>query len=299
MYKRIIFGIAILFVILALLLLSIAQTRHFIFDFMTEIFFFLKENLFSLLAAFFLVKGKFVLLLFLKKLMILSVTGLSKRYLIEKVFTYNIKIHFLDHISQDIQRLLQYIKSNFRNFPIVKQLMTGLIFLGSLSFVGKFMGGILAMKVFIAKFWSMLLAIVLKLSTTIIYFFTDYIWGSWIAPILEIIIFSWFLEWLEKVPFLKKYLQKIYYFFLEAFLWIEGYLEKIFHIPLKRFFRFLTRTMRRYIYRFIGYKPVGAWQSLVEVRKLNPPKYKRLRQNRHSSHIRLIQRRMERASNKV
>jgi len=261
-------------------LFTIEESRAFIVALFLRIFFFVKKNILSLLAAFFLVKGKFILTLFLKKVALLSATGLSKRYLIEKVINRNLKIHFLDHITDDIKRLIMYTKENFKDFPIVKQLVAGLAFLGSLGFVGKFMGGMLAMKVFVAKFWSFILAIVLKFSTAIIYFFTDYLWGSWIAPIIEILIFSWLLEWLEKVPFLQKYIAKIYNFFLSLFEWFEDIMEKIFHIPVKRFFRFLATRIKKRIYQFIGYQKVSAWKRLQEVRELTPNKHKVLVEQR-------------------
>ena len=259
---------------------SIEESRTFIFALALRIFFFLKKNILALLAAFFLVKGKFILMLFLKKIALLSATGLSKRYLIEKVINKNLEIHFLDHISDDVKRLIIYTKENFKDFPIVKQIFAGLAFLGSLGFVGKFMGGMLAMKVFVAKFWSFILAIVLKFSTAIVYFFTDYLWGSWIAPLVEILIFSWLLEWMERVPFLKKYLTKMYGFFLNLFEWVEDILEKIFHIPVKRFFKFLAKRIKKRIYQFIGYTKVSAWERLQEVRVLTPNRHRVLVEKR-------------------
>lgn len=162
----------------------------------------------------------------------------------------------------------------------MKQMAAVITFLTSLSFVGKFMGGMLAMKVFVAKFWSFILAIVLKFSTAIIYFFTDYLWGSWIAPIVEVLLFSWLLEWLEKIPFFKKYLLKLYRFFITLFEWVEAYLEKVFHIPVKRFFKFLAKQIKRHIYNFIGYRKVSAWKRLGEVRALRPSRHTLLHQKR-------------------
>jgi len=273
MHKRLWWLIVPIVISILVALFTIEESRTFILALFLRIFFFVKKNILTLLAAFFLVKGKFILTLFLKKIALLSATGLSKRYLIEKVINKNLKIHFLDHIADDIKRLIVYIKENFKDFPIVKQLVTGLAFLASLGFVGKFMGGMLAMKVFIAKFWSFILAIVLKFSTAIIYFFTDYLWGSWIAPVVEVLIFSWLLEWLEKVPFLQKYITKIYRFFLTFFEYFEEMLEKIFHIPVKRFFKFLARRIKKRIYQFIGYQKVSSWERLQEIRGLTPNKH--------------------------
>ena len=280
MSKRLLIWIGVLITLTIIILFSIEESRTFLLALLLRIFFFVKKNILTLLAAFFLVKGKFILTLFIKKIALLSATGLSKRYLIEKVINKNLKIHFLDHIADDIKRLIVYTKENFKDFPILKQIIAGLAFLGSLGFVGKFMGGMLAMKVFVAKFWSFILAIVLKFSTAIVYFFTDYLWSSWVAPLVEIVIFTWLLEWMERIPFLKKYITKMYSFFLTLFEWFEDILEKIFHIPVKRFFKFLAKRIKKRIYQFIGYTKVSAWKRLHEVRELTPNRHRVLVEKR-------------------
>lgn len=238
--------------------------------------FFIKKNLFALLAAFFLVKGKFILTLFLKKLVLLSATGLGKRYVVEKVVMGNVKTHFFDHLTNDIRRLVQHAKKNFKNFPLVKKIITVFAFLGSLGFLGKFMGGMLAVKVFVAKVWSFLLAIFLKVGTAVAYFFTDYLWGSWLAPLVEVIIFTWLLSWMEKVPFLANGLRKIYAFFVFLFGWMEYYVEKVFHIPVKSFLQWLVKKIQKNIYHFIGYERVSLWKRVKKNRTLNPGIHTRL-----------------------
>jgi len=278
--KRILSGLFLLLFLSLIVFYSIEDFREFMIAFFVRMFYFAKKHLVALVATFFLVKGKFILLLFLKKLALLSITGLGKRYMVEKVFMGNVKTHFLDHLSNDIKRLSQHAKDNFKNFPLVKKLITIFAFLGSLGFVGKFMGGMLAIKVFIAKIWSFLLAIFLKVGGAVVYFFTDYLWTSWLAPIVEIVIFSWFLSWIEKIPFLAKGLKKIYAFFIYSFGWIEGYLEKIFHIPMKKLLAWLVKKIQKKIYKFIGYKRVSFWKRLQESRKLNPNAYGKIKEKR-------------------
>ncbi len=234
---------------------------------------FVKKNFIALLAAFFLVKGKFILKLFLKKLAILSATGLGKRYVVEKVIMGNVRTHFLDHISDDIKRLVRHAKKNFKNFPLVKKMMTIFAFLGSLGFIVKFMGGMLAIKVFLAKVWSFLLAIFLKAGTAITYFFTDYLWGSWFAPIVEVVIFSWLISWMEKVPFLARGLHRVYLFFIVLFGWLEQYIEKVFHIPVKGFLQWLVKNIRENIDNFIGVQHLSLWRRLKQNRALHPNRY--------------------------
>ncbi|MEA1880718.1 MAG: hypothetical protein U9N11_08750 [Campylobacterota bacterium] len=238
-------------------------------------------------------------MVFLKKVLLLSATGLGKRYLIEKVITHHIKIHFLDYIALDIKRLLLYIKKNFKDFPLVKQIIAGFVFLSSLGFVGKFMGGMLAMKVFIAKVWSFLLVWALKLGTALLYFFTDYLWNSWLAPIVEIVIFSWLVSWLEKVPYLKKIFIRIAHFFSGFIVKINFLLNKIFHIPTKKFFKYLATITKKIIYTFIEYERIPAWNRLKEVRKLVPNKREELvqkRSNHRNSREVLLEKRRKRAN---
>ncbi len=264
-------------------LFSIEESRTFLVALLLRMVLFVKKNILTLLAAFFLVKGKFVLKLFLKKILLLSATGLGKRYMIERIFTPNFKIHFLDHLNDDIKRLIQHAKENFYSFTLVKKIITVFTFIGSLGFVGKFMGGMLAVKVFVAKVWSFLLVIFLKVGTAVVYFFTDYLWGSWLAPVVEVVIFSWLLSWMEKVPFLNRGLRKIYAFLLSIFGWMEYYIEKVLHIPLKRILKWSVKKIQSAIHNFIGYERVSLFKRLKEVRELNPNSHTKLMKKRKES----------------
>lgn len=280
MKKRLFLWSLLLFLLTTMIVFSHEESRAFLVAFFLRIMFFIKKNLFALIAAFFLVKGKFILTLFLKKLALLSATGLGKRYVVEKVVMENVKTHFFDHLSNDMRRVVRHAKKNFKNFPLTKKIITVFAFLGSLGFIGKFMGGMLAVKVFVAKVWSFLLALFLKVGTAVTYFFTDYLWGSWLAPIVEVVIFTWLLSWMEKVPFLAKGLRKIYTFFVFWFGWLEYYLEKLFHIPLKGFLKWLVKKVQNSIYYFIGYEQISSWQRLKQNRTLKPNAYIRLLEKR-------------------
>lgn len=283
MKKRLLLWIVLLFLVSIMIVFSNEESRAFVVALFLRVVLFVKKNLIALLAAFFLVKGKFILTLFLKKLALLSATGLGKRYVVEKVVMGNVKTHFLDHLSSDIGRLVQHAKTNFKNFPLTKKLITIFAFLGSLGFIGKFMGGMLAVKVFVAKVWSFLLALFLKVGSAVVYFFTDYLWGSWLAPIVEVIIFTWLLSWMEKVPFLAKGLRKIYAFFVSVFGWLDYYVEKVFHIPLKGFLRWLVKKIQKSIHRFIGLEQLSIWKRVKQNRMLNPSTHTKLIQKRKKS----------------
>jgi len=268
------------FVIIVGLTLEIKPLHDKVFGWASEFYYFAKENIIAILAAFFLVKGKFIFKVFLKKVLFLSATGLGKRYLIERVFTYHFKVHFLDHIKDDLARLMRHIKENFVRFPLTKKLIAAFAFLGSLGYVSKFMGMMLALKVIVAKIWSFLLALTLKTGSAILYFFTDYIWGSWLAPIIEVVIFSWLLELLEKIPFLTQSIRWLYRKGRAVFLWFDGWMGKILHHPIRRAVQWALKQTRRLIYRFIGYKRVPAYRQLRELRLFEPNAWRRLKLNR-------------------
>jgi len=273
----------LLFIIILTLLFSFDASRIFIIGFLTDAFLFVKENIIAILTAFFLIKGKFVIKLFIRQIILLSATGLGKRYMVERVLTHNFKVHFLDHLKDDFKRLTEHIKENFRNFPLVKKIMTVFAFLGSLGFIGKFMGSMLALKVFIAKVWSFLLAVFLKLFTVVFYFITKVVWGSWLAPIMEVVIFSWLLTFIEKVPFLKKGLNTIYTLFQYMFGWVEVFMAKLLQRPLKKLLKWFIKNLKIAIYKFIGYERVSMFKRLKEDRALKPNAHTRLMQKRKES----------------
>lgn len=283
--KHVLLWMVPLFLLSVIVLFSIEESRTFIIALFLRVIFFVKQNIIALLTAFFLVKGKFILKLFLKKLVFLSATGLGKRYLVEKVIMNNFKIHFLDHITYDIQRVIRHAKKNFHNFPLGKKIVAVFAFLASLGFVAKSMGGIIAVKVFLAKVWSFLLAVFIQASTAITYFFTDYLWGSWLAPIIEVVLFSWILLWMEKVPFLAKGLRKIYRFFILLFGWIEHSIEKVFHIPLKGFLKWLVKRIRENIDQLIGKGYISGWSRVKQYRKEQSNCYNKLLLQRKSRFV--------------
>jgi len=280
----------------------IEESREFLLTLFSDMYTFIKENIVAILTAFFLVKGKFVIKLFLRKIILLSATGLGKRYMIERVLNHQIKVHFMDHLRDDFRRLLEHVKHNFQNFPLVKKIMTVFAFIGSLGFMGKFMGGMLAVKVFIAKIWSFLLAVFFKLFTSLFYFISKVLWGSWLAPVLEVLLFSWLLDGLKKVPLLQAGFTKLSKLFGYLFGWIEKLIAKLLKRPLRRFLKWLVKTMKIAIYKFIGYERVSLYKRLKETRKLHLNAYELVRskrksrekQNMHRSSLEILKEKRER-----
>ena len=147
------------------------------------------------------------------------------------------------------------------------------------------MGGMLAIKVFLAKLWSFLLAIFIKFGSAFVYFFTDYLWNSWFAPIVEVVIFTWFLSILEKIPFLSEILYKIYDFFSHIFINVEYFMDKILHLPIKKILKYFVKKVRKKIHKFIGQKQLSTQERLKQSRELNPNIYIKL-SNKRKNRIR-------------
>jgi len=118
MHKRIFWSTLFFLFVLIVLLLYVQYSREIIVALFLRILLFVKKNIFKIFAAFFLVKGKFILTLFMKKIALLSVTGLGKRYVIEKVVMGNVKKHFLDHLADDFKRLVNIFRSHKNEFFI-------------------------------------------------------------------------------------------------------------------------------------------------------------------------------------
>jgi len=241
---------------------------------------YIKDSTVALFVGFFFVKGKFIFRVVAKKIILLSFTGLGKRYLIEKVLTYHFKIHFFNHIKRDLVKLYEHIKDNFLHYSFGKKIVAFIGMIGSLSIVARFMGKLLAFKVLLAKIWSFLLALSIKVGSSILYFFTDYLWGSWLAPLLDLLIFSWVLKLFEKIPWLRDSVIRFYEFLKLIISFIDKVFAFLFKEHINSAFRWLLRKTKRWIYRFIGYKMPNAYNQLKEVRQYNPSKYQQLKNKR-------------------
>ncbi len=276
-------------VLFVALLLSVEDIRTLLFALLLRLFLFLQKHIILIVTGFFLVKGKFILSLFLKKLALISATGLGKRYVIERIITVNIKRHLIHPIRDDVKRLVVHLKERFKAFPLTNRVIAFVTFIGSLSIVGKLMGGLLVVKVVVARFWSLLLSLVIKVGTGVAYFFTDIFWGSWVAPIIEVVLFTWLLEWLEKVPLLKRFFAGIYALFLTTFEGFEAMLERYLHLPVRRLLRGIAVRIKRRIYQIIGYQWVNSYKAMQEMRSLHPNATKRLQIRReHYRHTRRV-----------
>jgi len=247
-----------------------------------DLYDYITDSVVALFVGFFFVKGKFIFRVVFKKIILLSFTGLGKRYLIEKVLTYHFKLHFFNHIKRDLIKLYEHIKDNFLHYTIGKKIVAFFTLISSLGIVAKFMGKLLALKVLFAKIWSFLLALSIKVGSSVVYFVTDYLWGSWLAPLLDLLIFSWLLKLLHKIPLLEESIDKLYSFIKYIVSLIDKVFALLFRQHIKRAFKWILKKTKRWIYRFIGYKMPNAYNQLQEVRKYNPSKFELLKQKREA-----------------
>jgi len=254
--------------VVMLIPLFFEQSRTFIVALMWRAFFFLKHHIVAIFVSFFLINGKFIWFLFLKKIAVLTTVGLGKRYVTEKIILYNFKKHFLHHLKDEIEIIKLHLKESFKRSPIMQKIFALFAFIASLSVVTKFMGMFLALKVILARMWSFLLALFLKIGTATAYFFTDYLWNSFFAPLIEILIFSWLIELLEKIPTFKKWFAKLYDILLVVFRAFEKVLERFLHIPIKHLLSIIVRRIQRKIRRMTNTQTQSIRQAILE-RRIN------------------------------
>jgi hypothetical protein len=103
-----------------------------------------------------------------------------------------------------------------------------------------------------------------------------------VAPILEVLLFSWLFEWLGKIPFLKAGFRKLSQLFGYLFGWMERLIAQLLKRPLRRFLKWMVKTMKIAIYKFIGYERVSLYKRLQETRHLHLNAYKAVRSKRKS-----------------
>jgi hypothetical protein len=152
------------------------------------------------------------------------------------------------------------------------------------------MGKLLALKVLFAKIWSFLLAISLKVGSGVVYFVSEYLWAGWLAPLLDILIFSWVLKLLHAIPMLESGIEKIY----SAIKWLVSLVDTIFALlfqkHIQNLFRWMLKKSKKAIYKFIGYKQVSAYKQLQELRAYNPSIYEQLKRKRANSKNKRVKR---------
>lgn len=194
----------------------------------------------------------------IKKFTILSIMGLGKRFIIDHVVVKFIYKYFIKDIKTPIKELFLYVYNDFRSFSLKKKIIGALsLFLPatlvSYSLYSMNLFGLIFEKVFSANIWKIILAFFIKSLNAVFYFFSNYIWNSWLAPIIEIIIFSYLIGFLEKhVAFIGIPLRLLYKKFENIGNTIIGFFNKHFFIPSKKNMRKSTLHINKKINLFIN-----------------------------------------------
>jgi len=183
---------------------------------------------------------KFFFMSFSSKLVLL-VISLGKRYLIDNVIMVSLNNNFINHIKSPIAKLAGHYLELLKEFSLKKKIIVWaaaigipmiilapvLYFVGVLSFILE--------KLFSANMWKAMLIWFMKILTVFLTFFSN-IWDSWFAPIIEIVLFTWILGLLEKIPFIGKLIRPVYVYFNKIILRIQQFLNRHFHKNIKKGF---------------------------------------------------------------
>jgi hypothetical protein len=207
-------------------------------------------------------------------------------------------VHFFNHIKRDLIKLYEHIKANFMQYSISKKIVSFFGMIASLGIIGKIAGKLLALKVLFAKIWSFLLAISLKVGSSVVYFVSEYLWAGWLAPLLDILIFSWVLKLLHAIPILESSINKIYEFFKWLVYLVDTIFAFLFHKHIQAIFRWMLKISQRAIYKFIGYKRVSAYKQLQELRAYNPSIYQKLKSKKRKPRVKRLSRYKQMKQNK-
>ncbi len=185
---------------------------------------YLKTKIPLMIIAFLLSMKKFVLGLTTLKLLFIGV----KRYIIDNIIATNLKAHYFSHVIEPAKQWWQQfdLKQKVLLFIPVSIVTVLGSYATGLSNVLNFIG----IKTLIIGFFKSLWL----LGSKVIYFFTVYLWSTWLAPVLEIFVFSWILKLLEKIPFIKKYLTWIYEKISAVLIKLGLFLERMIHKPIQK-----------------------------------------------------------------
>ena len=183
---------------------------------------------------------KFFFMSFSSKL-ILLIISLGKRYLIDNIIMSSINKNFLYHIKRSISKLLEHYIKLVKSFSLKKKIGIWAVAIGVpmiiISPILYFVGVLtfILEKFFSANMWKAMLIWLIKVLTVLLTFFSS-IWDSWFAPIIEVILFTWILGLLEKIPFLGNLIKPIYKYFNTIVIKIQKFLNKYFHKNIKKGF---------------------------------------------------------------
>jgi len=233
-----------------------------IISILVRIFFFFQITTLILLFKGLIISSKVYILNFLatltiKKSLFLLTTGLIKRYIIDNIIVKHLNDNLLKHLIEPVKKLVFHIKDSYLELNLKNKVKSTLLLLlpavvvGYLMYVFGFVG-MLINKIFSAQIWKNLLIFIIKIGTSLIVFFETHILNSWIMPIIEILMFTWLLEWLEKIPYFGGRIKKLYIYFRFLFVNLKWFIHRYVNRPIKRVLKNFINKVERKIDKIVG-----------------------------------------------
>jgi len=233
-----------------------------IISILVRIFFFFQITTLILLFKGLIISSKVYILNFLatltiKKSLFLLTTGLIKRYIIDNIIVKHLNDNLLKHLIEPVKNLVFHIKDSYLELNLKNKVKSTLLLLlpavvvGYLMYVFGFVG-MLINKIFSAQIWKNLLIFIIKIGTSLIVFFETHILNSWIMPIIEILMFTWLLEWLEKIPYFGGRIKKLYIYFRFLFVNLKWFIHRYVNRPIKRVLKNFINKVERKIDKIVG-----------------------------------------------
>jgi len=212
-------------------------------------------------AYLFLAASKGKIFSFLSKMTFFKGVSLAiKRFLIDNVVSKWLDKHIISHLKKPIGDFFNYYKRLNWKAKIKKSIL--LIVPASIVGVVMYWGGYMQsfalyaqLKTIVIAFFKILWVVLSKAIASITYVFTNFIAGTWLAPIVEIFALSWLLSLIERIPYVGPPITKFFNFLGQGFSAIfekmSFYFNKFFgnwisgHVGEygKRFGKFLERKV--------------------------------------------------------
>lgn len=236
----------------------------------------IKKWIVTLILGFVLVNGKFVLKAFAKKIFILSVIGLSKRFFVEKIFMENMMKLFIKKLP--LKDFFKTSKEKVKETKLaVKATWIGGILFSTAGGLFAF-GDVVLLKVILAKFWSFMLVLFSKFMLLVGYLLLD---SGWVRMLIEVVIIGFLMEVLKKIPFVHKLVMALVKWFIKTFRFVGRFFENTFNMPAQKGINKLTIATSKWMHKSMGSEGFETYHEfIIREREEKLPVYKQLEEYR-------------------
>lgn len=246
--------------ILTILLLVITVPSDIVYAEIIGVLLILKVKVFA-----FAVASKLKVIGFLKGLTVIQVLVLGmKRYILDNVLSKWLEKNVISHLRPVFVSRWHY----FKHIPWKTRAKQSLYFVfpATIAFWVLWVGDMLSsiafaaqLKIIVIGFFKFLWVVAYKVFESFMFVFSNYIMGTWIASVLEVLALSYIITLLEKIPFIGKYISK-------GLKWVYDLFEKLTNL-IKKVFGGLNNN--RFSGRFSNY--VEKFSAKM-YRNMNPKK---------------------------